>query len=65
MDYIFLNAIELGSVESFQVAPQLRTQQLLERALGVRFDGMVASLPVATMRKQIVPLLQKALEQSV
>ncbi len=61
LDLILQNTIELEDMESFLVTAEPETQRLLERALGVRFSGVVAERPEALMRKQIVPLLNEAL----
>ena len=61
LDIVFQNTIELEGVQTFLVADEPETQQLLERTLNVRFVGIVAHRQEAIMRKQIVPLLKKAL----
>jgi manganese-dependent inorganic pyrophosphatase len=61
LDIVFQNTIELEDMKTFLVASDPDTQQLLEKALGVHFTGVVAERPEAIMRKQIVPLLKASL----
>jgi len=61
LDHIFLNIIELEEPQSYIVAHDASTQQLLHDALRANFDGDVAELPRALMRKQMVPLLEDVL----
>ena len=62
LDFVFLNATELEEVATCIVAIDDETRQLLARALDISFDGSMALLPHPLMRKQITPLLKKALE---
>jgi inorganic pyrophosphatase/exopolyphosphatase len=63
LDYIFQNTIELEDQMNFFVTDDMTTKELLEKVLGVRFDGIVAERKELIMRKQIVPLLKEELEQ--
>ncbi len=62
-DYIFQNIIELDEGRNYFVTQDYGTQQLLEKCLGVKFNGAVAARPNLIMRKQIVPLLKEELER--
>ncbi len=62
LDMIFQTTIELEECKNYLVASDSATQQLLEKALQVRFNGILAVRPEVLMRKQIVPLLKEVLE---
>lgn len=62
LDIVFQNTIELEGVASFLVASNIQTQELLAKVFNTTFVGIVAKLPYPLMRKQLVPLLKKALE---
>ncbi len=63
LDFIFLNTIELEGDKNFFVASDPSAQQLLKKVLGVSFLGVIAERPGLIMRKQIIPLVKKELEQ--
>jgi manganese-dependent inorganic pyrophosphatase len=64
LDHIFLNLIDLEGPDNLFFAPNLETQKILERALGVVFSGDIAVRHQALMRKQIVPRLKDILESA-
>jgi len=64
LDYIFLNAIELEYLYNMIVAFEDETKKILEEVLSVKFIGNVAKRQELIMRKQIIPLLKKRLEEN-
>lgn len=62
LDFVFQNTIELEDGKNFFVAQDVETQTLLGKVLDVQFAGDVAERPDLIMRKQIVPLLKKELD---
>ncbi len=63
LDYIFLNIIELEELKNILVADDILIKTLLEKILGLTFQGAIAETPSMLMRKQIVPLLKEELEK--
>jgi manganese-dependent inorganic pyrophosphatase len=64
LDFVFQNTIGLEEDKNLFVTDDKPTQELLNKALGVKFSGCIAARPGLIMRKQIVPLLKAALENS-
>lgn len=62
LDIIFQNTIELDEMKNYIIATDPETQNLLTRALTIKFTGSVAIRSELIMRKQIVPLLKEELE---
>jgi len=65
LDYIFQNTIGLEEGKNFFIAQDVKTQALLEKVFGIKFNGFVAERPNLMMRKQIVPLIKEELEKAV
>jgi manganese-dependent inorganic pyrophosphatase len=63
LDIIFQNTIELEECKNYIIANDAKTQNLLEKILGIKFNGKVAEIQNLIMRKQIVPLLKEELEK--
>lgn len=63
LDYIFQNTIELELGNNYFISSDIKTQSLLEKVLGIKFNDFVASRSNLIMRKQIVPLLKEELEK--
>jgi manganese-dependent inorganic pyrophosphatase len=61
MDLVFLNTVGLQEGRTFLVAPQPEMQWLLKDILHVTFADDVAEVSRLIMRKEIVPLLKRAL----
>ncbi|HPS21285.1 MAG TPA: DHH family phosphoesterase [Candidatus Paceibacterota bacterium] len=62
-DILFQNSIELEEGMNFFIAKDTETQKILEKILGIKFNGFVAERNNLIMRKQIVPLLKEELEK--
>lgn len=62
LDFIFQSTLELDDEKNFFVTDDAETKKLLEKVLGMKFDGNVATREGLIMRKQIVPLLKAELE---
>ncbi len=60
---IFQNTIDLEQNKNFFVANDEEIKNLLEKVLGVKFNGSAAERENLIMRKQIVPLLKEELEK--
>lgn len=63
LDFIFQNTIELEGIKNLFITSDIKTQELLEKVLDIKFSGVVAERPNLIMRKQIVPLLKEELEK--
>lgn len=63
LDYIFQNNIELELDCNYFISSDLKTQKLLEKILGIKFNEFFAKRSNLIMRKQIVPLLKEELEK--
>jgi manganese-dependent inorganic pyrophosphatase len=62
LDYIFQSTLELEDEKNFFVADDLETKGVLEKVLGIKFVGNLATREGLILRKEIVPLLKAALE---
>ncbi|EKD32738.1 MAG: hypothetical protein ACD_76C00156G0005 [uncultured bacterium] len=62
LDLVFINAIELEAGKNYFVATDAQTKKLLEKVLNIKFSGAVAERPGVLMRKEILPLIKKELE---
>jgi manganese-dependent inorganic pyrophosphatase len=62
LDYIFQNTLELQEGRNYFVTHHESTKRLLEKILPITFFEDVAEYRELIMRKQIVPLLKKELE---
>lgn len=62
-DILFQNSIELEEGINFFIAKDAETQKILEKILGIKFNGFVAERNNLIMRKQIAPLLKEELEK--
>lgn len=62
-DILFQNSIELEEGMNFFIAKDTETQKILEKILGIKFNGFVAERNNLIMRKQIAPLLKEELEK--
>ena len=63
LDLIFQNTIDLEVGVSYFITEDQPTQAILEKSLGVKFNGVVATANELIMRKQIVPLIKEELER--
>lgn len=63
-DMVFQSTIDLEESKNYLLTDDPKMQQLLEKALNVTFNGMIAERKDVLMRKQIIPLLIDALEYS-
>ena len=61
LEYIFLSIVELKEGHNIFVSSDLKTQDLLKSVFNVNFENNIAVLPDLLMRKEIRPLLQKAI----
>ncbi len=64
LDFIFLNLLELEDAYNFFITHDSGTKILLEKTMGVKFEGDVARTTKLIMRKQISPLLKAELEKN-
>lgn len=62
LDFIFQSTLELEEDKNFFVCENTEIKELLEKVLGMEFNGNVAVREGLIMRKQIVPLLKAELE---
>jgi manganese-dependent inorganic pyrophosphatase len=62
LDYAFLTSIDLDDGFNKFVAVDEKTKSLLERALGINFEGDVAKRDGVLLRKEIIPILKAYLE---
>lgn len=62
LDYIFLMISDVEKRCNFFIAEHKRTQNLLKEVLGVKFEDGIAVRKGLIMRKEIVPMLKKTME---
>jgi manganese-dependent inorganic pyrophosphatase len=62
LDFFFLNCIDLEAMTNDFMAGDIKTQRLLEKVLGVKFESNRAHSSSLILRKQLMPLLAKALQ---
>jgi inorganic pyrophosphatase/exopolyphosphatase len=61
-DHVFLTCVDLEEGENTFVATQTATAKMLSDILGVKFSHNVAQYNKIIMRKEIMPLVKKYLE---
>ncbi len=64
LDFVFMNMIDLEEGTNYFVVSEEVTRNLLRKALALHFEGDVAEGSVLMMRKQIVPIMKEALENT-
>jgi len=62
LDYIFLNGLDLEDAGNTFVAPEESDRKLLELTLNIKFHNCLARYDRLIMRKEISPLIKKAIE---
>ena len=63
LDYVFLNLLSISENRNYFVTSGDWMRNLLESALDVEFDGNIGVKDGLTLRKQIVPILKRELEE--
>jgi hypothetical protein len=65
LDYIYQSTIELEGNKNLFLAKEPEFKNILEKTLGVKFEGNLAIRDGLIMRKQIGPLMKEYLEKNL